>query len=522
MDKILGIDLGTSNSTGAVIVNGRPVMVQEKDGNPIIPSVVSFGHDGRVLVGSSAKRNMVYNPSNTVFSIKRLIGRKFDSLEMERIKKVYPYEIVEGHSGDIRVRIMGKIYTTQEISAFILRYIKDNARSVLQDEEIKSVITVPAYFNDNQRRATKDAGIIAGLNVLRIINEPTAAAIAYGFGRGVDKKVAVYDLGGGTFDISILNISGNIFEVVSTAGDTFLGGDDFDYEIVKYIVDSFLKEKKADLRRSALALYRLKDEAEKAKIRLSTTNETEIIINGIIKDEKGESLNCRVPLSRLKFNDLIFPYLQKTFNVCDTALANARLDVHSIDAVILVGGATRVPIVREAVENYFGKEVESGIDPELVVAIGAAIHGASLSSSLDREEDSTLLIDVTPRSLGVATVDGYNEILIERNSHVPISKSRVFTTTKDNQTSVRIAVYQGESRMIEDNELIGEFILSGLRPAPRGEIKIRVSFDIDTNGILTVSAVDIETGKEHSIKISASTSLSSEEVDELRFDRVSF
>jgi molecular chaperone DnaK len=523
MGRAIGIDLGTSNSVVAVMDGKQAVVIPDAEGNRIQPSVVSFGFGNQVLVGHRARRQAASNPENTVASAKRLIGRKFFSMEVKRARDVCAYEIVEGPNQDVRIRVHGRDYTLQEISAHILLKMKAIAEEHLGEAVTQAVITVPAYFNDGQRQATKDAGAIAGLDVLRIINEPTAAALAYGFGRNTDKRIAVYDLGGGTFDISILQISGDVFEVISTAGDTFLGGDDMDSILVDYFASRFNAAEKIDLRKSKAAVQKLKEAAEDAKKRLSTEFEVEVFIPGVIKDPFGRSRDLKDTLTRPRFNEMIYPYIQRTFKVCDEALQAARMTTVDIDAVILVGGTTRVPLVRESVERYFRRKPEFNINPDEVVAIGAAIQADTLSRATGSTEAlGALLIDVTPQSLGIATVGGFVEKLIFRNAPIPTEQRRVFATSSDNQTSVKIAVYQGESKLAADNEMLAQFVLDGLPPAPRGKTKIEVTFEIDPNGILQVRARDPDTGISQSVQIAASGGLSSEAVEKLKFETLGF
>lgn len=523
MGRAVGIDLGTSNSVVAVMDGKQVVVLPDADGNRIQPSVVAFGYGNQVLVGHKARKQGSISPENIVASAKRLIGRKYFSMEVKRAREVCAYDIVEGSNQDVRIRIQGRDLTLQEISAHILLKMKAVAEEKLGEEVTQAVITVPAYFNDAQRQATKDAGAIAGLDVLRIINEPTAAALAYGYGLNANRRIAVYDLGGGTFDISILQISGDVFEVISTAGDTFLGGDDFDGVVVDYLVNRFNASRKVDLRRSKGAMQRLKEASEEAKRRLTTELEAEVLVRGVLKDPTGRDIDLHDSISRSRFNEMIYPYIQRTFKVCDEALQAARLSTTDIDAVILVGGTTRVPLVRESVERYFRRKPDFTINPDEVVAIGAAIQADTLARATGGTSDlGALLIDVTPQSLGIATVAGFVEKLIPRNSPIPSEQRRVFVTSSDNQTSVKISVYQGESKLEADNELLAQFTLSGLRPAPRGAVRIEVIFEIDPNGILGVRARDLETGLSQSIQIQASGGLSRETVQQLRFDNLGF
>lgn len=487
------------------------LVIPDEVGDQIHASVVAFFPDDRVLVGNEAKKQMGFNPFTTVYSVKRLIGRKFFSSEVKKAMAVVPYRIVEGPNKDVRIEVRDRVYTAPEISAFVLRRLKEIAEKYLQQEVKKAVITVPAYFNDGQRQATKDAGKIAGLDVLRIINEPTAAALAYGYGKGLNQKIAVYDLGGGTFDISILEIGDNVFEVISTAGDTFLGGDDFDDRIVDYLAEQFMEREKIDLRSDKVNLQKLKEAAEKAKWELSSAEKSLVHIPAIEEGAEGP-IDLKVSITRKHFNEMCMDLVQRSFKVCDEALQHAGMTSGDIQGVILVGGSTRMPLVQEAASKYFFKVPRYDIDPDKVISIGAAIQGATL---LGQEPGGSLLIDVTPLTLGIATVGGYIEKLIERNTPVPTEASKVFVTSTDHQTSVRISVFQGESKRAEENEQLGEFVLSGIRPAPRGEVKIMVNFEIDSDGIVNVAAKDIETGKAQSIQISVSGGLSRDEIDEL-------
>jgi molecular chaperone DnaK len=532
MASAIGIDLGTSNSVVSVVREGVPVVIPDADGNKIHPSIVTFGFGESVLVGSSAKAQLVYNPTDTVYSAKRLLGRTIFSDEVSKAQDFLPFELVSGPHNDVRVRVQGKTYSLQEISAYILAHLKKVAENYLGEDVTQAVVTVPAYFNDQQRQATKDAGAIAGLEVLRIINEPTAAALAYGFGAGINRTIGVYDLGGGTFDISLLRIMGDVFEVVSTAGDTYLGGDDFDLNVVEHLLSMFNEEERRAIVTNLPVMQRLKKAAEDAKIALSGTQETEIHVQGILKDNRGFDRDLTAPLGRNQFNELVFPLVSRTFGVCDDALREAKLNPHELEAVIMVGGMTRCPLIIEAVATYFGRTPEAGVNPDEVVAVGAAIqahnltHSAAVRSGGGRSgaapESSALLIDVTPQSLGVGTVGGYVERLIERNTPIPTGISKMFTTGVDDQIEVRISVYQGESRMSDDNELLGEFVLGGINPAPRGEARIDVNFDIDANGIVHVTAEDVESRKSRTIDLQASTSLSNDEIEGMKFDNLEF
>lgn len=510
MGKVIGIDLGTTNSVVAVVVAGEPVVIPNQEGQRTTPSVVAFTDKGERLVGQVAKRQSITNPENTIFSIKRLMGRKYNSREVQEAKKRLPYKIVEASNGDAHVEIMGKMYSPPEISAMILQKLKQAAEDYLGETVTEAVITVPAYFDDSQRQATKDAGRIAGLNVLRIINEPTAAALAYGLEKKKEEKIAVYDLGGGTFDISILEIAEGVIEVKSTNGDTFLGGDDFDIKIMDWIIDEFKKQEGIDLRKDRMALQRLKEAAERAKIELSSAMETEINLPFITADASGPK-HLLMKLSRAKLEQLVDDLIQRTLEPCKKALSDAGLSQNQINEVILVGGQTRTPKVQKVVEEFFGKEPHKGVNPDEVVAVGAAIQGAILKG----EVKEVLLLDVTPLSLGIETLGGVFTKIIERNTTIPTKKSQIFTTAADNQTAVTIKVYQGEREMAADNKLLGVFELVGIPPAPRGVPQIEVTFDIDANGIIHVSAKDLATGKEQSIRITASSGLSEEEIKKM-------
>lgn len=504
----MGIDLGTSYSCVAIIEDGVPTVVPNEWGERTHASVVSFMEDGRVLVGNDAKKQIITNPENTVYSSKRLIGRFFFSEEVRKARSVVPYNLVEGPNNSVRLRIREDMYSAPEVAAIVLKEMRQIAENYTGATITKAVITVPAYFNDNQRQATKDAGKIAGLEVLRIINEPTAAALTYGFGQGYHQRVALYDLGGGTFDISILDIGDDVFEVISTAGDTYLGGDDFDDRIMHWLADSFQQQQGVDLRQDKYALQKLKEAAEKAKIGLSEHEVVQIHIPLIYTDENGYSLDFSTTLSRAEFNQMVMDLVQRTFKVCDEALQSARITASDIDCVILVGGPTRLPILRSSVRHYFQKQPMTDVDPDEVVAMGAAIQAHAL---LDNQQ-STFLLDITPLTLRLATVSGYTEKVIEKNTPIPIDRTRSFTTASDNQERVKIKIYQGESNMAEDNVLLGEFEFTGFRVASRGEVTIEVTFEIDTDGIVNVSAHDIETGAQASTTINLSSGLSDDEV----------
>lgn len=507
--KVIGIDLGTTNSCVSIMEGGSPKVIANSEGALTTPSVVAFTDSDR-LVGMLAKRQAITNPENTIFSIKRLIGRKSDAPEVEKAKKVLPYSIVGSENNDAWVEVKGKKYAPQEVSAMILQKLKSTAEDYLGETVTEAVITVPAYFNDAQRQATKDAGRIAGLNVLRIINEPTAAALAYGLDKKHDEKIAVYDLGGGTFDISILELGDGVFEVKSTNGDTFLGGDDFDMRVVEWLVAEFQKSNGIDLRNDKMALQRLKEAAEKAKHELSSAGETEINLPFITADATGPK-HLVVKLSRSKFESLVMDLVENSLEPCKKALKDAGLSASQIDEVILVGGMTRMPLVQQKVKEFFGKEPHKGINPDEVVAVGAAIQGAVLAGDVK----DVLLLDVTPLSLGIETLGGVMTKIITRNTTIPARQSQTFTTAADSQTSVTISVLQGEREMAGDNKHIGRFDLVGIPAAPRGIPQIEVTFDIDANGILHVSAKDQGTGKEQSIRITPSSGLSDDEINKM-------
>ncbi|HYS18180.1 MAG TPA: molecular chaperone DnaK [Candidatus Binatia bacterium] len=508
MSKVIGIDLGTTNSVVAVMEGGTPVVIPNQEGSRLTPSVVAFTKDGEILVGQVAKRQAVTNPENTVFSIKRFMGRRYDEVQQEI--KLVPYKVVKAANGDVRIDIRGKQYSPPEISGMILRKLKEAAEAHLGGKVAQAVITVPAYFNDSQRQATKDAGQIAGLEVLRIINEPTAAALAYGLDKKTDEQIAVYDLGGGTFDISILELGQGVFEVKATNGDTHLGGDDFDQRVIDWIADEFKKEQGVDLRRDRMALQRLKEAAEKAKIELSSTLQTEINLPFITADQSGPK-HLVMTLTRAKLEALVDDLVQRTAEPCRKAMKDAGVTAADIDEVVLVGGQTRMPKVQELVKQLFGQEAHKGVNPDEVVAVGAAIQGGVLGGDVK----DVVLLDVTPLSLGVETLGGAMTVLIPRNTTIPTRKSEVFSTADDNQTAVDIHVLQGERPLAKDNRTLGRFRLEGIPPAPRGMPQIEVTFDIDANGILNVSAQDKASGKQQQITITASSGLSKQEVERM-------
>ncbi len=511
MEKVIGIDLGTTNSCAAIMEGSAPVVIPNKNGYKTTPSIVAISESGKRLVGQIAKRQAITNAQNTVFAAKRLIGRKWDSDVVKEVRQTAAYKLVRGPHDDVRIELRGRVYAIPEIAGFILNEMKMVVEEYIGEEINQAVITVPAYFNDSQRQATKDAGRLAGLDVLRIINEPTAAALAYGLGKTGDRTVAVYDLGGGTFDISILEISDDVFEVLATGGCTFLGGEDFDARIIDWLVDEFRKEHGINLRDDPMALQRLKDAAEKAKCELSTVRETEINLPFIFSPGKGEALHLQTALTRAQLENMTVDLIERSLNICRQVMDEARISPDDLDDVILVGGQTRMPRVQKMVASLFGRPPSKGVHPDEVVACGAAIQGAALASG----KSNVLLVDVTPQNLGVMIMDGSMDIILPKNTRVPTSRSRIFTTIRDNQTAVKIVVFQGEHERAIENERLGEFILSGLRPAPAREIRIEVTFDLNSDGILNVSARNLETGEKTAIQVQASSSLTETEISEM-------
>ncbi|MEZ4705125.1 MAG: Hsp70 family protein [Bdellovibrionota bacterium] len=510
MEKILGIDLGTTTSVVAVMVNGKPFIVPDQNGVKVHPSLVHFRDDGKILVGHQAKPYLIMDPQNTVSSAKRLIGRKIFSPEVEKARKLKPYKIVQGPNDSVELEIRGNQYTLQEISAMVLKKMKTIAEKYFSETFSKAVITVPAYFNDNQRAATVDAGKIAGLEVLRIINEPTAAALAYGFGKDQHQRVAIYDLGGGTFDVSVLELGDGVFEVVSTAGDTYLGGDDIDARIIQWAIDFAKKKYNHDPSQDRETYQKIQEACERAKHILSVEQQAEVFVPGIVRGN-APSYDIKVPLTREILGRLIEDLMQKTFLVADEAFQKAHLSVSNLDGLILVGGPTKMPTIREYVQSYFQRAPKTDIDPELVVAVGAAIQGSILGG----QTSDVVLVDLTPLSLGIEIRGGFIQRIIDINTPLPVDHTRTFTTNVDNQSSVKIRIFQGESSRSENNEMLGEFTLEGLRQAPAGEVAIEVTFEIDTNGILNVTARDMETNNEQSVKLIASGRLENERLKTL-------
>ena len=513
MAKVIGIDLGTTNSVVAVMEGGEPIVIPNQEGNRTTPSMVAMSKDGERVVGTVAKRQAITNPDNTIFSVKRLMGRRFEGPVVQAAAKLLPFEIVKADNGDAWVKMSDKAYSPPEISAMILQKLKADAEAYLGETVTEAVITVPAYFDDSQRNATKDAGKIAGLNVLRIVNEPTAAALSYGLDKKGEEHIAVYDLGGGTFDVSILEIGEGTFQVKSTNGNTHLGGDDFDQRVIDFLVEEFRKEQAIDLREDRMALQRLKEAAERAKIELSATQSTEVNLPYITADASGPK-HFNVTLSRAKLEQLTEDLVESSLGPCKAALDDAGVQASQIDEVVLVGGQTRMPLVQEKVQQFFGREPNRSVNPDEVVAVGAAIQAGVLKGDVK----DVLLLDVTPLTLGIETLGGVRTPLIERNSTIPTSKSQVFSTASDNQPQVEIHVLQGEREMAGDNKSLGKFVLDGILPAPRGMPQIEVTFDLDANGILNVTAVDKGTGKEQKITIQAASGLAEDEVEQMRRD----
>lgn len=512
MEKVLGIDLGTFNTCAAVVDGDMPIVIASRGGYKVTPSMVAVTETGKRLVGHLAKRQAVTNAEHTVYAAKRLIGQKWDSPHVQKASATYPYSLVAGSHGDVRVALRDRVHSIPEVSAMVLQEVKLAAEDFLGQSIRKAVVTVPAHFNDGQRQATKDAGTIAGLEVIRIINEPTAAALAYGFGKPVDRTIAIYDLGGGTFDISILEISSNgVFRVISTAGDTFLGGEDFDQRVVDWLIDGFITDHGIDLRQDRMALQRLRDAAEKARCELSSATTAEINLPFILTNEDNDPLHLQRVLSRDHLTELTGDLVQRTIDICASTLQSAGLRKLQIQDVVLVGGMTRMPRIQQAVSEFFDRPPCRGVHPEEVVGLGAAIQGAALQSRVSR----MVLLDVTPHTLGIMLVGGHFEELIRKNTTVPTSHSKVFTTMRDQQTAVRILVMQGESPRATDNELLGEFILEGIRPAPAGEVEIEVTFRVSADGILSVDAKDLDTGKAQSITVRSGSGLTPDELQQL-------
>ncbi len=520
MGAAVGIDLGTSNSCVAMVRDGVPIVFADVEGRRTQPSVVAFGHARTVAVGHRARKQLLYAPESTVMSAKRLIGRRYSSMEVQRMKALAAFGITEGDSGDVRIRVHGRLYSPQEVSAHVLVHMKKIAEAATGETVDKAVITVPAYFNDNQRQATRDAATIAGLECLRIVNEPTAAALAYGFQQNKRQHVAVYDLGGGTFDVSVLRIDDDFFEVIATSGDTFLGGDDFDALAAEQFLAQFERQVGLSLHDNRTVRLKLRDAAEQAKIALTDAEEVDVHIPALYRTTDGHDFELRTRVDRYQYAAWVMPLVQKSFVVVDEALRMAGMNARQIDHVLCVGGMTKVPMIRDAVRQYFGKDPNVRINPDEVVAVGAAIQAHTLTATAPVA--SAVLLDVTPQSLSVRTLGGYCEVLIPRNTSVPTESSKVFFTAHDSQTEVRVAVFQGESRVAAENELLGEFVLDGLPPLERGQIRIRITFEIDADGIVHVRAVDDKLGKEQSIRIEQRTALTTEEVKQARFDDIGF
>ena len=520
MGIAVGIDLGTSNSVVAVMRDGKAVVLADEEGRKIHPSVVAFGYGHSVVVGQRARQQLAYAPENTVYSAKRLIGRRADSEEVDRVRRMVGWGVAAGPNGDARIRVQGKVYAVQEIAAHILSHMKKIAEQATGEVVDAAVITVPAYFNDQQRQATRDAATIAGLNCLRIINEPTAAALAYGFGQGRRQHVAVYDLGGGTFDISILRLDDDLFEVISTSGDTFLGGDDFDGVIADHLMAQLTHQAGVDLSGSAAARNKLREAAERAKRALSEVEAVAVKVPGLGRDAQGNPIGLQTRLDQHTVQRLIMPLIQRSFVVCDDALNQAGLTPRQIDEVLLVGGMTRYPLIAEAVGHYFGRSPNTHLNPDEVVAQGAAVQAHNLTSF--SETPGAVLLDVTPQTLGIRTVGGFVEAIIPRNTPIPTQEAKTFHTAHDGQTEVRIQVFQGESRMAADNELLGDFVLGDLEPMERGKVKVKVNFAIDADGIVKVTAQDLHTGNNVDMLIEACSNLSADEVQEMKFDDLGF
>lgn len=519
MDRVIGIDLGTTNSCVAILEDGVPTVIPNRGGYKTTPSMVAVTEAGKRLVGHIAKRQAITNAENTVYAAKRLIGRKWSSPQVKNAVLTASYKIIEGPHGDVRIQLRDKTYSVPEVSAMVLQEMKVCAEDYLSEPVSKAVVTVPAYFNDTQRQATKDAGQIAGLDVIRIVNEPTAAALAYGFGKTMERTIAVFDLGGGTFDISVLEIgAGGVFKVIATAGDTFLGGEDFDARLIDWLVQGFKDEHGVDLRQDRMALQRLKDAAEKAKCELSSVTETEVNLPFIISSGNNEALHLQRALTRSTLESLCEDLVERCIEICKQTLEDARLDRGEIEDVVLVGGMTRMPRVQDSVKEFFGREPSKGVHPDEVVALGAAVQGAALVD----DTKQMILLDVTPHSLGIMTFGSNFEELIPQNTTVPTSRSKIFTTSRDRQTAVKILVMQGEHEKATENELLGEFILTGLRSAPKGQVEIEVTFEINSDGIVSVSAKDLETGQQQSIQVTASSGLTKEEVGRMVDDAKEF